>query len=229
MASKPQKRPMGHRPTLEKLPETSMEATPFLTNELPFNADTYFESLNDMTKEQLADRYVDVNSQSQMIKGLILLKARELLPSNKEFGEWVDSVHTLCADAPAVRNRYMHLARFFKSRAMTGISLTAAYQISKPDNDSVAVEVYEEVLNKNLPVADVTQLIKHKKAIVGASSDNQDNLPKPVPEKKRHDVRPIVLPENIKIVIDVVNGLDLQAADAIALLEDCIESIKATQ
>jgi hypothetical protein len=53
--------------------------------------------------------------------------------------------------------------------------------------------------------------------------------PKPMPEKKRHDVRPIVLPENIKIVIDVVNGLGLQAADAIALLEDCIESIKATQ
>jgi hypothetical protein len=174
MASKPQKRPMGHRPTLEKLPETGMETTPFPTNELSFNAETYFESLNDMTTEQLADRYVDINSQSQMMKGLILLKARELFLSNKEFGDWVNSVHGLSVDSQQNRTLFINLASFFKDRDMSGISLTAAYAISSPANQDVAEDVYQEVLNKNLHVKEVKRLIKQKKAITVATSDNPD-------------------------------------------------------
>lgn len=221
------KRGISLRPTLAKVPVTGNELT--LLDGSSFDAEDYFDSLHGMSTEQLANQYASINSQSQMMKGLILLKAREQFPSNIEFGDWVNSVHALCVDGQQVRNRYMHLANFFKSRAMTGISITAAYQISKPDNDSVAVEVYEEVINKNLPVKDITRLIRQKKAITGAAFDKHHDsvvTPKSMSEKKGNDVRPIISPENAKTVMDMVDGLGLQTADAVALLEDCIEKLK---
>jgi hypothetical protein len=63
------------------------------------------------------------------------------------------------------RTLFMNLARFFKDKDMRGISLTAAYEISRPDNSDVAEKIYAEVLNKNLSVSEIKRKIKVAKSI----------------------------------------------------------------
>ena len=98
--------------------------------------------LSDLTLEQLVIRYEEIDQQSQLFKGLILLEARSRFPSNNEFGEWVQSVPSLCGDGNQVRNRYMNFARYFKEKEMLGISLTVAYEISSPVNQEIADTIY---------------------------------------------------------------------------------------
>ncbi len=101
-----------------------------------------------LSLNELADRYATIDQQSQLFKGLILLEARERLPSNKEFGQWIKSVQTLCLDNQPTLTRYMNFAKYFKDKDRTGISLTAAYEISAPTNEEVADKIYEYALNK---------------------------------------------------------------------------------
>ena len=120
--------------------------------------------LSGLDLEQLAQRYVEIDSQSQLLKGLILLEARNRFESDRDFGAWVQSTQALClGGGQPTRTRYMNFARFFKDRDMSGISLTAAYEISRPDNADIAEEVYIYALNKNLPVAEIRQKVEFLK------------------------------------------------------------------
>jgi hypothetical protein len=112
-------------------------------NTTDFSIESFLSSLTNLSVQELADRYVEINNQSQMMKGLILLQARERLPSNIEFGNWVKSVSALCADGHQTLNRYMNFASYFKDKNREGISLTAAYEISAPINADVADKVYQ--------------------------------------------------------------------------------------
>jgi hypothetical protein len=156
--------------------------------------------LEDLSLDELANRYADIDNQSQMLKGLILLEARSRFTSNNEFGAWVKSVFTLCEDAAPVRNRLMRYAKFFKDRDQTGISLTACYEISSID-DELAEIIYQEVHGKNLPVSEV-------KRIIGKSSSKSKTISKEQIMQK---------------VINLVHQLD--DADAIEILEKCLKSL----
>jgi hypothetical protein len=137
-----------------------------IDNNSDFSIEAFLAGLTNLTKEELANRYVEINNQSQMMKGLILSQARERMPSNIEFGNWVKSVSALCADGHQTLNRYMHFANYFKDKDSTGISLTACYEISAPVNEDVADKVYEYALNKNLSVADIKAKIKEEKKLL---------------------------------------------------------------
>ena len=143
------------------------------------NLDTF--RLSDLTLEELANRYISVDKQSQLIKGLILLEARERFPSNNEFGEWVKTVITLCDDSFQQRNRYMNLAKFFKERDMTGISITAAYEISIPANADIADKVYQAALGKNLSVAQIKAEIANAKGLLPESVNEGSGEPELMP------------------------------------------------
>lgn len=115
--------------------------------------------LSVLSIEELAVQYVEIDRQSHLLRGKILLEARNRFQSDKEFGQWI-SAHSLCVGSQQSRNRLMHLARFFDdNRDMAGITITAAYEISSPVNQSKAVEVYEQVYGKNLPVKKVKELL----------------------------------------------------------------------
>ncbi len=66
----------------------------------------------------------------------------------------------------------MNLARFFKDGDMSGISVTAAYEISRPENTDVAEKIYADVINKNLSVKEIKHKIKIAKSIPAISSNN---------------------------------------------------------
>ena len=139
------------------------------------NLDTF--RLSDLSLEDLANRYVSVDKQSQLIKGLILLEARERFLSNNEFGECVKTVITLCDDSFQQRNRYMNLARYFKERDMTGISITVAYEISIPANADIADNLYQIALNQNLSVAQIKAEIVKAKGLLPESSGEPELMP----------------------------------------------------
>ena len=115
-----------------------------------------------LSLDDLAERYNQIDTQSQMLKGLILLEARERFESDKLFGQWIATVQ-LSDSSRQSRNQFMNLARYFKERDMIGISITAAYEISAPSNAEIANEVYEFARLKNLPVAEVKKQIAMRK------------------------------------------------------------------
>jgi hypothetical protein len=168
--------------------------------------------LKDLTLEQLADQYAQINKQYQMMKGLILLEARERFLSNNEFGDWVKSVHALCVDGQQVRNRYMNLAKFFKDRPMTGISLTVAYEISKPDNESIAEQIYNKAVNNNLSVEYVKELT------IELKSDVQPRL--------KNSKSPTSSDTQLTQIFELVKGFNLTSDASIDLLNACILKFK---
>ncbi len=117
--------------------------------------------LKELSLDDLAVRYEEIDRQSHLLKGKILLEARSRFESDKEFGRWI-ATQTLClgSGTQKTRNRLMHLADFFTNdRDMQGISITAAYEISSPSNSEIAEKVYKEVREKNLSVKEVKELI----------------------------------------------------------------------
>lgn len=182
-----------------------------------FSAKEFADGLKGFTLDQLAEQYSTVHKQSQMMKGLILLAARELLPSNNDFGEWVQKDHALCVDAQQARTRYMNLAKFFKSRPMTGIPLTAAYDISAPINEDVAETVYNLVLDKNLKVKEIKKIIREEKSNLGQL---------PAPPKK---LEITVDKEQVNEVLGFVNGFNLGVEEQVKLLKKCISELKTKE
>ena len=175
--------------------------------------------LSDLSLEQLVDTYAQVDQQSQLLKGLILLEARNRFPSNNDFGKWVESVGTLCSDSRQVRTRYMNFAEYFKDKSYTGISLTCCYEISAPINADVADQVYDYALNKKLSVAQVKEKIQIAKGLLPS------NVNETTEESKAPELLP---PEDMnrfkeQILLDIEG---LAQHDAIRVLKACMTEVK---
>ena len=131
----------------------------FLSKAEDYQADIIPPDLVALSLDDLAIQYAEIDQQSNLFKGNILLEARSRFPSDKEFGQWI-STHALCVGSQQSRNRLMHLADFFSDgRDMKGISITAAYEISAPVNRDKALTVYNKVCGKNLSVKEVKGLL----------------------------------------------------------------------
>jgi hypothetical protein len=174
------------------------------------------DDLSVLTLEQLAARYEEIDQQSQLFKGLILLEARSRFPSNNEFGDWVQSVPSLCGDGNQVRNRYMNFANYFKDRDRTGITITACYEISAPINADIADKVYQVALNKNLSVAQIKAEIAKAKGLLPESVNEGSGEPELMPPEDLETFKQVVL-------LDIK---ELSPHNALAVLKDCIKEIR---
>ena len=124
----------------------------------------FVQDLKKLSLEDLANQYVEIDRQSHILKGKILLEARSRFSSDKEFGKWI-STHSLCVGSQQSRNRLMHLAEFFgDDRDMNGIAITVAYEISAPVNREKALAVYDEIRGKNVSVKEVKALLSDSEA-----------------------------------------------------------------
>ncbi len=131
----------------------------FLSKAEDYQVDIIPPDLAGLSLDDLAIQYAEIDQQSNLLKGNILLEARSRFPSDKEFGQWI-STHSLCVGSQQSRNRLMHLAGFFsEGRDMKGIAITAAYEISAPVNRDKALTVYNKVRGKNLSVKEVKGLL----------------------------------------------------------------------
>ena len=168
-----------------------------------------------LTLDELAYEYESVDQQSQMLKGRILLEARNRFKSDNEFGDWVVAVG-LSDTSRQTRNVYMNFARFFQDRDRTGISLTAAYEISRPQNSDIAEEIYNYSLFKNLSVAEIKKQIQIEKGLT----------PEVVITKAEPELLPLEDFDVFKqVVLADVEGLS--GTNAIRVLQDCIKDLRA--
>lgn len=169
-----------------------------------------------LTLDELAHEYESIDQQSQMLKGRILLEARNRFKSDNEFGDWVVGVG-LSDTSRQTRNVYMNLARFFQDRDMTGISLTAAYEISRPQNSDVAEEIYNYSIFKNLPVSEVKQKIKQIKSITTDVIEKTDLL------SDEANLEEILLNQ----INNILKKSSLSEEKKIEVLESCIKFLKS--
>jgi hypothetical protein len=178
----------------------------------------HLPDLKGLSLDELKDRYIAIDNQSQFFKGLILLEARERLPSNKEFGNWIQSVQALCLDNQPTLTRYMNFAKYFKDRDRTGITLTVAYEISAPVNTQVADAAYKYAKGKNLKVSDIREKISELKNKAGIEEPSNAN-------KQAHS---FVLTDDLKVFqSDILDDIkSLSDSDAIGLLRSCIKAIQ---
>ncbi|RKX65615.1 MAG: hypothetical protein DRP42_04450, partial [Tenericutes bacterium] len=100
--------------------------------------------LKDKSLDELATMYTDVDVQSKLIMGAILLEGRERFPSNNEFGQWCSPIFG--GQTQQTTNNLMHLARFFKNRSFEKVGLSVGYIISSPATEEYASYLYDDVV-----------------------------------------------------------------------------------
>lgn len=171
--------------------------------------------LKDLTLDELAEQFESVDKQAQLFQGLILLEARERFESDKLFGEWC-ATRPLCLGSQTQRTRLMNLARFFGTKEIIGISLTACYEISAPINAEVADRVYQVALNKNLSVTQIKAEIAKAKGLLQEGINEGSSEPELMP-----------LEDISRFMERVLADIDgLPKADAIRVLDECRKKVK---
>jgi hypothetical protein len=122
--------------------------------------------LSSLTLDELVAQYIDIDRQSHLFKGQILLEARRRFISNQEFGEWRSLNFSGLPQQTA--NNLMNLARYFneKTRPLAHIPVSVGYLISAPINEPIAEIVYKKTLEIEKPtLKDVRDLIDELKHV----------------------------------------------------------------
>jgi hypothetical protein len=122
--------------------------------------------LSSLTLDELVAQYIDIDRQSHLLKGQILLEARRRFISNQEFGEWRSLNFSGLPQQTA--NNLMNLARYFneKTRPLAHIPVSVGYLISAPINEPIAEIVYKKTLEIEKPtLKDVRDLIDELKHV----------------------------------------------------------------
>jgi hypothetical protein len=110
--------------------------------------------------------------------------------------------------SPQHLNKFIRNKDFFnESRPMNGISATAGFLISAPQNEDIAVKLYEQVANKNLSVDAVKALI--------AQMRNKKIKIKPSMKKVA------VIDNKAREIIDFVDSLFSDTQEALQALTTC--------
>lgn len=181
----------------------------------PISIDTNLKSQN---LEHLVNQFDDIGNQSQILQGLILLEISARCHQERlGFDEYMQKEQiknsSLCEITHQHRTRLMNLAKFFtKERPMTGISITAGYEISAPKNQKVAVAVYNQVVNQNYPVAEIQKRIKYEMTKLNNRSTSSGKV---------EYARQVVLSENANTILNTVQGFNISQHEQLAILKSC--------
>jgi hypothetical protein len=177
-------------------------------------------TLSDLSLDELVDRFIAIDNQAHLLKGLILLEARARFPSDKEFGQWVISTGiNNSTKTRQIRTQLMNLAGYFKDKDTTGISLSACYEISAPINADVADKVYQAALNKNLSVAQIKAEIAKAKGLLPESVNGGSGEPELMPLE---DISRFME----QVLADVG---ELPKNEAMRVLKECMKEIQKSK
>jgi cell division protein ZapA (FtsZ GTPase activity inhibitor) len=135
-------------------------------NGIEFNLD-----LTVLTLEELKEQYIEIDRQSHILKGKILLEARKRFKSNQEFGKWRSLNFSGLPQQTA--NNLMSLASYFdeENKPLAHIPVSAGYLISAKINEPIAELVYQMVIERENPtVQEVRNIINELK---NGNSNNQ--------------------------------------------------------
>lgn len=148
-----------------ELPKTTKD---FIANADNFivNADNPFDAglLKELTLDDLVFRYKEIDYQSQLFKGQILLEARGRFLSNIEFGQWLSVNFTELNSSNT--GKLINLAKYFQGdKTLEGISISAGYLIASPNNREIADKIYKKIKNKSFRIEEIKALIADYKNI----------------------------------------------------------------
>lgn len=172
--------------------------------------------LGDLTLDELAYRYFEIDNQSRLLKGKILLEARSRFKADIDFGNWIRGVELFDTYHRSQLHNLMNLAKFFSDKNMDGISVTVGYEISKPGNSDIAEDLYNLALNKNLSVAQIkTEIDKARGLLAEVVTESNGKTE-------------LMHLEDISIFMkQVLSDIsDLTKADAIRVLDECKKELK---
>ncbi|MGB4499627.1 MAG: hypothetical protein WBI40_13145 [Methylococcaceae bacterium] len=166
--------------------------------------------LSALSLDDLAHEFESIQRQGQLMQGRILLEARQRFKADADFGKWiVDTGGAIGSISRQHRTLLMNLARFFENRSLEKICISAAYEIAAPKNADIAVEVYEYVKDKNLPLNEIRKQIEIRKQ----STDTKQPVEK--------------VTENVRIIPTekpVITGKPVKTREDI-ILEDVLEGL----
>lgn len=134
--------------------------------------------LSALSLDDLANQFIEVDRQSHILKGQILLEARRRFPSNQEFGKW-RSLNFGGRLPQQTANNLMCLAKFFDetNRPLGNIPVSAGYLISAPKYEDIAEQVYQRVLTiENPSLAEVKSVIQEIKPIEKTNEEEPESL-----------------------------------------------------
>ncbi len=115
--------------------------------------------LRALSLDDLAEQIIDIERQSHVLKGQILLEARSRFNADLEFGKWRSEKFSDRL-SEKMANNLMHLAKFFDDQKLGKIPVSAAYLIAAPQHEDIADVVYERVIELGKPS------LKNVKAII---------------------------------------------------------------
>jgi hypothetical protein len=177
-------------------------------------------TLNDLSLTELARHYKEIDRQSHILKGKIILAARSRFTSDREFGLWLSDNLSDLNQKQA--HRLMCIAEFFdesNERSMEGIGLSACYELAAPQYREIAEQIYQEVAGKNFPLAVIKEKLTNNQivrvAIKGTSvTGNNTSVP--------------INNDMIELVDIIINNIlaNLKPTDAIKILKQCIIAIE---
>lgn len=172
--------------------------------------------LGDLTLDELAYRYFEIDNQSRLLKGKILLEARSRFKADIDFGNWIRGVELFDTYHRSQLHNLMNLAKFFSDKNMDGISVTVGYEISKPGNSDIAEDLYNLALNKNLSVAQIKTEIDKARGLLAELVTESNGKTE------------LMHLEDISIFMkQVLSDIsDLTKADAIRVLDECKKELK---
>ncbi|POZ49583.1 hypothetical protein AADEFJLK_04649 [Methylovulum psychrotolerans] len=132
--------------------------------------------MKDLDNEQLVDRLEQVDNQATIIRWMILWELRKRFSSDKLFGQYLaelkksNATITICDSSHQQIFREISAGRFCERNNVTniasiGILKSAIYALSKPSNEDISDNIFQEIKNRNIPVNEVNRLIAQAKAI----------------------------------------------------------------
>jgi len=169
------------RPVSGNLPSSTQE---YIANSETINP---FDKvlLKDLTLDDLAIRYKEIEQQSQLFKGQILLEARERFQSNIEFGDWLSVNFTELNSSNT--GKIINLAKFFQGeRTLNGIPVSAGYLLSAPSNKDIAIKVYDDIKGKKLRIDEIKAIIASYKNKTIVHGDKTNVFEKEVSKEVLH-------------------------------------------
>ncbi|TXL06046.1 hypothetical protein BMR08_15700 [Methylococcaceae bacterium CS2] len=171
-----------------EIPETTQEFIANSENYIPPSVNPFDSGLlKDLTLDELASRYHDIDHQSQLFKGQILLEARNRFQSNIDFGKWLSVNFTELNSSNT--GKLINLAKFFnEGRSLDGIPVSAGYLLAAPGNKDIAPKIYDDIKEKDLKLEEIKEIINGYKS----------NLSKTVKTKKKKNKN------NSKLDVDVL-------------------------
>lgn len=178
-------------------------------------------SLNDLSLAELARQFKEIDRQSHILKGKIILSARSRFKSDREFGTWLSDNLSDLNQKQA--HRLMCIAEFFderSQRSMEGIGLSACYELAAPQHKEIANQVYEEIAGKNYPLAVIKEKL-YKTQTINLNVNKE-------PDTKTESVK--TLNKDVKELIDIIVNnvlVNLNSVDAVNVLKECIIAIEA--